>query len=258
MSRRDLKIDIDATARNAIRLRERDLHAAFLSPIDYARESSDYCIVPDVGVSSQVRGGSVALHFRAGIRDITSMAVDPSSLSEIVLATIILSEEFDIKPKIVPVPGSLEGMLKKADSALLIGDAAVREAETHHDVLDVVEEWNVLTGVPYVHGFWCARENDLSQEEILLLQTVGAQAPSLLGEIVETDARGHQLGGISPAALNEYLESFAYELTPDDMEGLREFLKYAYYHGVIPDVAEVSFFTSTHSDGAAADDLSVN
>ena len=52
----DLQMDagidvlVDVPTRIAIKMRERELEGAFLTPIDYARESSDYCIIPNVAV----------------------------------------------------------------------------------------------------------------------------------------------------------------------------------------------------------------
>ncbi|MCZ6775533.1 MAG: hypothetical protein O7D34_03630 [Ignavibacteria bacterium] len=58
---------------NALELRKHELHAAFVSPIDYARESSDYRIVPGIAVSSRQ---AIDLHFRESIRTINTLAVE--------------------------------------------------------------------------------------------------------------------------------------------------------------------------------------
>ena len=55
----------DVVTRNAIRLREHELDAAFLSMIDYARESSDYSIIPGIAVSSRTPTNSIVLLFTA-------------------------------------------------------------------------------------------------------------------------------------------------------------------------------------------------
>ena len=62
---------------------------------------------------------AVSLHFGEGLQNIRSFTADPSSASEIVLARIILSESFDLRPTIVPATGPLPGLMARADAALL-------------------------------------------------------------------------------------------------------------------------------------------
>ena len=90
---------VDVPAQHAVRLREHELDAAFLTPIDYARDSSEYRIVPGVGVSSASATGSISLVFHDEIQTVNTVAIDPSSSSEIILAKIILAEEYELEPK---------------------------------------------------------------------------------------------------------------------------------------------------------------
>jgi chorismate dehydratase len=229
----------DAPARNAIQLRAGDLDAAFLTPIDYARESSDYQIVPGVGVASRIASGSVCIFFREELHTISSVAVDPSSLSEIILSRISLAEEFDLNPSFVPLQGSLSDLLQRADAAVLSGDECLRVADSHPNRLDLVEAWNDLSGLPYVHGFWCCREEVLTQRHIETLQTVARRNLISLNDF----ARALHARSFLPSApltfYRSYLESFSYALTEEDLAGLGEFIRYAYYHGVLPDVADI-------------------
>jgi len=48
--------------------------------------------------------------------------------------------------------------------------------------------------------------------------------------------------------LKAYLETFSYDFGPDAEEGLKEFLRYAYYHGVLPDVPDVRWFGRNGED----------
>lgn len=230
-------VDLDVAAQNARKLGARDLSAAVLSPIEFGRDSSNYHIVRGIGVSSQDPTDTISLHFNESLETISTVAVNPSSVSEIILAKIILAEEFDVEPSIVPVMGSLEEMLRKADSALLVGDNARGQALHHPNNVDLVELWNDLTGLPYVHGFWCVREEELSDDELGALVAATREGARHISDI----AREAALGSDNAVMLGEYLESFSYELGDEALDGLREFLHYAYYHGVLPDVAEVRF-----------------
>ena len=241
----------DSTMHHALRLREQSIHAAFLSPIDYARESSFYRIVPGVAVSSRGGNNSAVLHFRQGVRTFDTLAVDPTSVSEIILARVILAEEFDVEAKIVPVEGPLEEKLRRADAALLMGDEALREMTRQGNMLDLVEVWSELTELPYVHGFWCTWEGELTIEEARLLGTHGTPDDQLLDTIASEAAVQHNLPDLATTTVREYLGSFSYEFDAQVEEGIREFLTFAFYHGVLPDVPELNYLSSESPDETA-------
>lgn len=222
----DFEIVLDAPASLARRLEHRELTGALLSPIDYARNASEYLIVPGSAVSSQSGNESIVVHFRHGARGVKTLAVQPVSASDIVLAKILLAERFDIEPRIMPVMGTLETMLEKADAALLAGDAALVSVKERPEALDLVEEWIAATDLPYVHGFWCAREGTLSEAQWNILGALGARP-----EAPEADEP-------SP------VDIFSYDFAENVREGIREFLRYAYYHGILPDVPDLRFFGS--------------
>ena len=214
----------------ARRLREQELAGALLSPLDYARDSSDYSIVPNVCIASE-GNGSIVIRFKEGIREITTLAVDPAFACEIILAKIILAE-----PAILPMNNSIEIMLQKADAALLTGDAAFQAWNSSASILDVVEEWNEMTGLPYVHALWCVYAHQMTPalvEELQRARRKGIEGISDIAQHYPKDQR---------RAVKEFLESFTYELTSDVREGLAEFMKYLYYHGITPDVADLNFY----------------
>ena len=234
----------NVAARNAIALRERTLHAAFLAPIDYARDGSLLHIVPRVAVSSRGGDGTVTLHFRTNLRDITSIAVDPSSSSEIVLARLVLAEQFDSTPVIIPMPGDLEHGLRKADAVLLVGDASLRATGSGGRVVDLVEEWNAMTGLSYVHGFWCAREHALSGNDVLALQEESAVGRARLPEIAAEAVEQRTLGSITIHDALVYLEEHSYDFPDEDQAAVREFQQFAFYHGILPDVPDLQFIVN--------------
>jgi len=231
----------EVPARSAIALRERAIDLAFLTPIDYAKSSSLYYIVPKIVVASCSGDASVTLHFREGLHKIRTLAADPSSVSEIVLAKILLTEQFNLRPQIVPFQGGLEGALARADAALLVGDESLRTLHVHGNVLDVIEEWNDLTDLPYVHGFWCGWEHALTGEQISSLQQHCFDGVALLDEIAEAAPADHSLGAINAVEARDYLGKFVFEMSEEVEEGLKEFLRYAFYHGILPDVADLHY-----------------
>ena len=229
-------------------MREGTVDAAFLTPIDYARESSLYYVVPRLVVASRQGDRSVTLHFRDGIKKVATVAIDPSSVSEIILAQIMLAEQFDIHPQFVPYQGALEGALAKADAALVVGDDSIRLAQNRKDFLDLIEEWVDLTGLPYVHGFWTGREHALTADEISGIQQQCADGLDLLDEIAATAPEHHDLGSLTHFDVRDYLSGLTYEFTGDVADGVKEFFRYAFYHGILPDVPELQYFDTSATD----------
>lgn len=229
---------VDSRPNIARQLRGQELSAALLSPLDYAKDSSDYCIVPNVAVVSETSNGSIVVRLREGVQEIKTLAVDPAYASEIVLTKIILSEQFDIQPALIPMNAPVETMLTKADAALLVGEAAFHVLEPSDKTIDIVEEWNEMTDLPFVHAIWCGRENDLTKAEINQIQQAAIKGVAGIGDI------SMELSPEKREALGKQLISFSYELTDDARQGLAEFMKYLFYHGILPDVAELTFYNT--------------
>jgi predicted solute-binding protein len=215
-------------ADHAMMLRRRELDAAFVSPLEYARESSEYRILPGFALSSR---SGISLHFHEGLKQIGTMAANPADISEIVLARIVLAEEFEAAPPIVPLAGDdLPAMLRKADSALVTGDAQFLQSRDESHSLDIAEAWSEMVDLPYVHGILCARE--------------GAVPPEAINELARHDwnnvstrvASSDLPGGGDAGRADVYLRQYSFALTDEAEEGLMEFLRYAHYHGIIPDV----------------------
>ena len=122
-----------------------------------------------------------------------------------------------------------------------MGDASLREISSHPNRIDLVEAWNVITGLPYVHGFWCGDEEALTPEEVGWLVQSAYSGISALDTIAGNLPHG-AFPSLSHADMSDYLHAFSYDLNEDDLEGLREFLRYAFFHGVTADVAELHFY----------------
>jgi len=250
------EVRFDAPSRNAIALRERDADAAFLTPIDYGRDSSDYEVIANVALASRQPNETVTLHFRQDLKQIRTIAVDPSSISEILLAKIILAEEFGIEPQIVPLSAPLEAMLGKADAALLVGDASLRYAPTRTQKLDLVDFWIDMTDLPYVHGFWCFRNDGLDAQEMTAIQRAASAGVARLRDMIEGDVRNGE-SVLSEEVKEGLISSVSYDLDEEAVASISEFLKLAYYHGALPDVPDLHI-TSSQPDDSAPDLISPN
>jgi chorismate dehydratase len=238
----------DTPARLALALREKNLEVAFLSPLEYARDSSLYEIIPGAGASSSIATGTVSVIFRSEhLHSVNTIAIDPAFSSEIVLARIVLAEEFELAPKFVPATGTVEEMLARADAVLLAGDASLRAVDVYPNRIDLIEAWTELTDLPYVHGMWVVPSGTGTPELAELLENAAAKALDSIDTIT-----GSAPPALFPAqnqsSLADYLNAFSYDLSEEDLDGIQEYMRLAYYHGVLPDIGDLNIYSPTSPD----------
>lgn len=237
---------VNLPAHTAVQFRERtdNLQCAFLSPIDYARHGGEYRIVPGIGVSSSGRTDTIQLFIKSSVRDVRTVAVDIRVTSEIILAKIILLEKFsnltegDTAIQFLPMLPNLDHMLAKADAALIVNLTPNIHVSQETFALDLAEEWNDLTDLPYVHGFWVGREEEAGREiaqGLIRAKTLGVSRMDYIA------AHASQQRELSLEEAQNYLAQFSYDFGTDQEESLSEFMRYAFYHGVIPDVPDIQF-----------------
>lgn len=237
----------DIPAKNALKFAQRseEIRNAFLSPIDYARHGAEYCIIPNIAVSSSTRTDTIQLFVTTDARDIKTVAVDIRATSEIILAKLVILEKFrtpsgeQSELQFIPSLPDLPSMLAKADAALVVNYIPTLQPSKSRFALDLVEEWNDITGLPYVHGFWVGREDETTEAEILGIGDSKRQGTSIRNKIAEDAAKVLRLN--SREAVN-YLSSFSYDFADAERESLSEFIRFAFYHGAIADMPELNFF----------------
>jgi predicted solute-binding protein len=137
------------------------------------------------------------------------------------LTSIVLSEKFSIKPKLIPFIGDITNAFQKVDALLVVGDETIKLKENKNKI-DLVDEWNDITELPFVHGIWVARENNLNEEERETLISAG-------NDIVMKN-------------VPDNYKNVSYQLDEFAVEALTEFFRMAYYHGILKDIPDVKFF----------------
>ena len=241
----DLRVDIPAQLPITLQQRTGNLRCAFLSPIDYARHGSGYCIVPGVAASSVNRSNTIQLFINSDVGDIRKIAVDIRVTSEIILAKIILAEKYPNREgskqavQFLPMFPNRAEMLRKADAALIVNLHPVERMEEKPFALDLVEEWNDMTGLPYVHGCWVGHDEEGLADVARELLRSKERGVTHLDQIADTLAAEKNL---SRQFASQYLSTFSYDFGELEQESMTEFMKFAYFHGILPDVPELSFF----------------
>ncbi len=266
----NVDLHVDLSSQNAVRLKSNELDVALLSPIDYARNSSQYRIVPNICVSSKVGNRTVLLHFRKGLRKINTVAADIGLTSELVLAKIILTEKYNTSPQFIPMiplsPNAAVGsrcsgsrkaghaekrhnvvagwpdvpaMLKKADAALIVGGPFVARSVDSECTIDLVEEWDDLTDLPYVLALWISRMDTLNPTNLYSLKHSLEEGLRHLDEIALSAAEEQP---IEAEEYKSHLAPFKFTLDEGAIDSLSEFYRYAFYYGMIGEVPEIRFY----------------
>jgi len=208
-------------------------------------------IIPGCAIASKGRIRSIILVTRpAGPEAAQTVAVDTSSLTSAAYTQILFRKYWNAAAEFVPFDPNLEGMLRAADAALLIGDPALLALEDSHArfertgeellYLDLGHEWLWRTGVPWVSAFWAIRgaaleETSVSREQ-LVADFVGSRNGGLshIEELVEEWSRRIALPRL---LIRTYLsENIHYILDEACIEGLKTFYAYAAELGVLPEL----------------------
>ena len=210
---------------NTERILNDECDAALIGPVEFARNSSDFSLYPSVGVSSRGESRTSVLCVNRNIRAITSVAVGAVSSSDIILAKIILSEKFEQEIVIVPVIGSVQQMLLKADAALLTGNALLT-SRWEGPTLDLVDEWSDMTDLPFVHLLCAARKEKHKKEIASLLLTSMEKGIASLPAIAAQQSKELSL---PVDEMEQQLEGYAYGFDDEAREALGEFFRYAFY-----------------------------
>lgn len=218
------------------RLMGKEMNAAFIHPIDYAINSSDLIIFPGVGVSASGFASTVRLYMRGELHAINSIAVGAVTTTDVVLTRVVLAEKYDSAPSIIPVAGTVDQMLSKADGALVAGDT-VLAVHSDKPYIDIVDEWSDISELPFVHSFCAARSESFDKELSDLLIASQAAGKKDLRTLADELSRDHHQ---SPDTIYNFLSHFSYDFDDQSRESLETFFRMAYYHGMMGDVPEIN------------------
>jgi chorismate dehydratase len=184
-------------------------------------------IVPDVGIACRGDVRSILLISKRPAEQIRTVAADASSRTSAALTRIILARRYGVQPAMVMRAPDLSRMLDEADSALIIGDPALRiDPETvPFQVYDLGREWTEMTDLPMVFAVWAGRPEVITPAASAAFQ---ASCKFGLGDLDRIVAEEAPARGFAPELVREYLNShIAFELGSQERQGMELFLRYA-------------------------------
>jgi len=224
----------------ARRLTEGDVELGIIPSIEFITGRGNWRIVPDLCIASRSSVTSVNLFFKSGLHKLKTIALDTSSRTSVALLKILLRERYQLSPDFIEMSPDLGQMLEKADAALIIGDKALNYQVDHKNYIDLGEEWHDLTGLPFVYAFWAGQEYSLTPPDILAILGSYRLGSDHLQEIAREFALDQPHGW--ELYFNYLDRHICYSFGPNEQNGLLEFYNYAFFHGLIGHIPELSFY----------------
>jgi len=187
----------------------------------------EWGMVPGVGIACRGPVRSILLISKVPADKIRTLAVDASSRTSVALTRIILARRYGVAPAVVKRPPCLPDMLSEADSALIIGDPALRldPARLPFHVCDLGREWLELTGLPMVFAVWAGPRKWVTAGVVSAFQESCAFGLENLERIVAEEALAR---GLAAELVRCYLGAhIVFELGAAEREGMDLFLRLA-------------------------------
>jgi chorismate dehydratase len=223
--REEVELSLSSPARCAEQVECGAIQIGLVPVAEVARQGLE--IVPGLGISCLGAVRSILLFSRVPWTQIRSLGADASSRTSVELARVILRERFGVEPQITAFEPELENMMQHADSALIIGDPALRiePDQTRYEWLDLGAEWHTLTQLPMVFALWAGKAQ-LPIDD--LRQVTRGSFEFGKPRLDEIAAGEYARRGISHQLAGEYLRHYIrFEIGPREQRGLEAFFELA-------------------------------
>jgi chorismate dehydratase len=184
-------------------------------------------IVSGPGIACRGAVRSILLISKCPAEAVRTLAADSSSLTSVQLARVVLARKYGAVVDTVPHPPDLDGMLRIADAALVIGDPALRidPARLPYRVYDLGAEWVEMTGLPMVFAVWAGRRGVVTAQVEDAFRGSWQYGRAHMDEIVAAESAGR---GFPEEFVRTYLtRHIVHELGPREYAGMNLFLEYA-------------------------------
>ncbi len=220
------------------------------SSFEYARNWRDYLLLPELSISSCGQVKSVLLFSARPIEQLegAEIALTGDSATSINLLQVILREFYGLRNYRCQVPaGSVEAVIDKGGSALLIGDRALRAAQNSRAkfVYDLGELWLQHTGLPFVFALWILRRQAAADKNELVRQLqrqLNCSRDMAFGSLQQLAAETQERSWMGEAELVDYWNCMSYELGSAHLEGLKIYFQLCVRHKLLEEMPELAFF----------------
>ena len=158
---------------------------------------SDYCI----GAVGKVK--SVLLVSDVPLNGIETIYLDYHSRTSVNLCRVLCRELWKIEPEFIAGEPGFENKVSGTTAGVIIGDRTFNFEKNYAYQFDLAEEWQTLTGLPFVFAAWVSNKK-LSDKFITQFNQVMQEGLSQLDQSIKTSTQHI----ISEANLKEYLTTY--------------------------------------------------
>jgi len=237
-----VSLEMDLPSRLSDRLSAGEMDVALIPSVEYFRgAASGYEILPGFAIAARGAVRSVKLFSRVPLDRIGRLALDAGSRTSQALTRVWLDAAHGVRPRRIELlPMGVPVEESTADAVLLIGDRAMTVGhERFHQVVDLAEAWNAMTGLPFVFALWVVRPG------VDLGDLPDALARSRADGLAHADALAAEHGprlGLDTATCYDYLTRvLSYDLGEPELAGLRTFHAMAARLGLAPEGVNLVF-----------------
>jgi len=240
-------LDVELTKDSPDRLNDLlvagDLDIGPISLVEYLRHADELVLLPDLAVGSDgpVQSVNLVSTMPPGELDGGRVALGSTSRTGVLLAQMLLSDWYAVRPSYLYCPPDLTEMLLEADAAVLIGDVALRAgmqaAERGLHLTDLGSAWREWTGLPMVFAVWAVRRDYAASHPGLVKDVHEAFLRSrdlCLAELDNVAAAAARWESLDAATLAAYFRALDFSLGERQLAGLREFARRAAELGAVP------------------------
>ncbi|MFH9606130.1 menaquinone biosynthetic enzyme MqnA/MqnD family protein [Streptomyces sp. NPDC017448] len=231
----DLELSKDTPERLSEQLVKGDLDIGPVTLVEYLRNADDLVAFPDiaVGCDGPVMSCVIVSQLPLEQLDRARVALGSTSRTSVRLAQLLLAERYGVRPDYYTCPPDLGLMMREADAAVLIGDAALR-ANLHDaprlglQVHDLGQMWKEWTGLPFVFAVWAARKDYLAahpEQAARVHEAFLASRDLSLEEVAKVAEQAARWEAFDAEVLEEYFTTLDFRFGPDQLAGVREFAR---------------------------------
>ncbi|MFF9181861.1 menaquinone biosynthetic enzyme MqnA/MqnD family protein [Streptomyces misionensis] len=231
----DFELTKDTPEKLSEQLVQGDLDIAPVTLVEFLKNADDLVAFQDiaVGCDGPVMSCVIVSQVPLDRLDGAKVALGSTSRTSVRLAQLLLAERYGVQPEYYTCPPDLGLMMREADAAVLIGDAALR-ANLHDgpryglDVHDLGALWKEWTGLPFVFAVWAARRDYLEREPDITRQVHQAFLESKALSLEEVDKVAEQAAhweAFDAATLAQYFTTLDFSFGAPQLAAVSEFAR---------------------------------
>ena len=195
-----------------------------LVPLLTILRNPDLSIIPKISVTSRGLARNSILFSKVAPADIKTVLVDRSSVDSIALLRALFNIRWSAQPVEVlsskPLMPDYPFMSMSYDAFLMIGDSAMQVRTEFPYKIDLGEQWQQWTNLPFVFSVWGVKaglEGPALEELFLQAKEEG------IGVISEIVKKEHGRLGLNEHACLDILYSTIYDLGEEELKGIERF-----------------------------------